>query len=121
MQAADGMTARRDGLPIERVLDAPRDLVWQAWTDPAHLAQWWAPSGTTARRSCIDANGDRMVIYSDSQEQGEAGMTGVLYELDPPHRLLCGDYVTYACGRSVLLMTRLTSVTFEDLAMAGRS
>jgi uncharacterized protein YndB with AHSA1/START domain len=30
-------------LTLERTLDAPRDLVWKAWTDPAHLKRWWAP------------------------------------------------------------------------------
>src|SRR6185437_10752731 len=30
-----------------RVFDAPRELVWQAWTDPKHLAQWWGPNGFT--------------------------------------------------------------------------
>jgi len=30
-------------LVLERVLDAPRDLVWKAWSDPEHLKQWWAP------------------------------------------------------------------------------
>jgi uncharacterized protein YndB with AHSA1/START domain len=28
---------------IERMLDAPRDLVWKAWTDPEHIKRWWAP------------------------------------------------------------------------------
>ncbi len=30
-------------LKLERVLDAPRDLVWRAWTDPEHIKRWWAP------------------------------------------------------------------------------
>ena len=30
-------------LVLERTLDAPVDLVWQAYTDPAHLKQWFAP------------------------------------------------------------------------------
>jgi uncharacterized protein YndB with AHSA1/START domain len=30
-------------LVLERVLDAPRDLVWKAWSTPEHLKQWWAP------------------------------------------------------------------------------
>lgn len=30
---------------MERLLDAPRSLVWQAWTQPEHIAQWWAPKG----------------------------------------------------------------------------
>jgi hypothetical protein len=30
-------------LIITRVFDAPRDLVFNAWTDPKHVAQWWGP------------------------------------------------------------------------------
>ncbi len=30
-----------------RLFDAPRDLVFSAFTDPAHLAQWWGPNGFT--------------------------------------------------------------------------
>jgi uncharacterized protein YndB with AHSA1/START domain len=31
----------------ERLLDAPRELVWAAWTDPKQVAQWWGPDGFT--------------------------------------------------------------------------
>ena len=35
-----------------RVLDAPRELVFEAWTDHKHLSQWWGPDGfTTTTRS----------------------------------------------------------------------
>jgi uncharacterized protein YndB with AHSA1/START domain len=30
-----------------RVIAVPRELVWTAWTDPKHLAQWWGPKGFT--------------------------------------------------------------------------
>ena len=30
-----------------RVIDAPRERVFRAWTDPLHLAQWWGPKGFT--------------------------------------------------------------------------
>lgn len=30
-------------LSLEKILDAPRDLVWKAWTDPEHIKRWWAP------------------------------------------------------------------------------
>jgi uncharacterized protein YndB with AHSA1/START domain len=33
---------------ITRTLDAPRELVWEAWTDPKQVAQWWGPVGFTA-------------------------------------------------------------------------
>jgi uncharacterized protein YndB with AHSA1/START domain len=34
-------------LVFTRVLDAPRDLVFEAWTDPKHVAHWWGPRGFT--------------------------------------------------------------------------
>ncbi|MBI5094947.1 MAG: SRPBCC family protein [Candidatus Hydrogenedentes bacterium] len=39
-------TADRE-IVLTRVLDAPRELVWKAWTDPNHVAQWWGPNGFT--------------------------------------------------------------------------
>jgi uncharacterized protein YndB with AHSA1/START domain len=32
---------------ITRLFDAPRGLVWKAWTDPVHIARWWGPNGFT--------------------------------------------------------------------------
>lgn len=39
---------------ISRVIDAPRDLVWKAWTDAKHLGQWWGPNGFTTTTSKMD-------------------------------------------------------------------
>lgn len=39
-------TADRDFI-ITRTFDAPRELVWKAWTDPKHMTQWWGPRGFT--------------------------------------------------------------------------
>jgi uncharacterized protein YndB with AHSA1/START domain len=30
-------------LVLERILDAPRALMWKAWTSPEHIKRWWAP------------------------------------------------------------------------------
>lgn len=32
-------------LSIEKTLNAPLELVWQAWTQPEHIAKWWGPQG----------------------------------------------------------------------------
>lgn len=37
---------------ITRTFDAPRALVWQAWTDPKHVMQWWGPAGFN-NESCV--------------------------------------------------------------------
>jgi hypothetical protein len=40
---------------ITRVFDAPRDLVFKAWTDPEQLARWYAPRGCAIHFSRIEA------------------------------------------------------------------
>lgn len=32
---------------ITRLYDAPRELIWQTWTEPEHVKQWWGPDGFT--------------------------------------------------------------------------
>jgi uncharacterized protein YndB with AHSA1/START domain len=39
---------------ISRVFDAPRDLVWQCFTDPARMKEWWGPKGSTIVASTMD-------------------------------------------------------------------
>lgn len=39
---------------LSRVFDAPRELVWRAFTDPARLANWWGPLGFTTRTHRMD-------------------------------------------------------------------
>jgi len=34
-------------LAITRILNAPRELVWEVWTNPEHIAKWWGPNGFT--------------------------------------------------------------------------
>ncbi len=45
MDAADASLEGDRQIVITRVYDAPRALVWRAFTTPAHLAQWWGPQG----------------------------------------------------------------------------
>jgi uncharacterized protein YndB with AHSA1/START domain len=39
---------------ISRVFDAPRELVWKAFTDPEHMKQWWGPKGSVIVASKMD-------------------------------------------------------------------
>ena len=40
-------TTRDREIVLSRVFDAPRELVFDAWTDPVHIAEWWGPNGFT--------------------------------------------------------------------------
>ena len=46
-QSASHVSAGDREIVIARVVDAPRDLVWEAFTRPEHVAQWWGPNGFT--------------------------------------------------------------------------
>jgi uncharacterized protein YndB with AHSA1/START domain len=41
-------------ISITRTLNAPIDLVWEAWITPEHIAQWWGPNGFTNTISKMD-------------------------------------------------------------------
>jgi uncharacterized protein YndB with AHSA1/START domain len=41
-------------LSLDRIIRAPRSVVWDAWTDPASLASWWLPAPTQCRVERLD-------------------------------------------------------------------
>lgn len=46
---------KRRELTLERVLDGPRDLVWQCLVTAEYLDQWWGPEGWTTKSTALDA------------------------------------------------------------------
>ncbi len=46
MEKKESSTADRE-LIITRTLNAPVDLVWEVWTNPEHITNWWGPDGFT--------------------------------------------------------------------------
>lgn len=43
-------------LSLRRVIHAPRETVWRAWTDPSRLARWWVPAPTAVRVDRLDVH-----------------------------------------------------------------
>ncbi|MBW4459268.1 MAG: SRPBCC domain-containing protein [Nodosilinea sp. WJT8-NPBG4] len=77
---------------ITRLFDAPRDLVWQAWTDPAHIAQWWGPKGFTTRVDEMDLRPGGQSRYVMVGPDGtEYPVQGVFREVVPPERIVTTD------------------------------
>ncbi len=50
-------TADRE-IVFTRVFDAPRRMVWEAWTDPKQLVLWWGPKGFTTTIEQMDVRAD---------------------------------------------------------------
>lgn len=85
------MTDTRD-FTITRVFDAPRELVFRAWTDPAHAAQWFGPEGCITPRDTISMDvrpGGQWRATMVRGDNGERYPTGGVYrEVDEPARLV---------------------------------
>jgi uncharacterized protein YndB with AHSA1/START domain len=72
-----------------RILNAPRDLVFQAWTDPTHLAQWWGPHGFTNPVCELDVRpGGAIRVHMRGPDGTVYPMTGVYQEIVEPERLV---------------------------------
>ena len=94
---------------ITRVLDAPRELVWQAWTDPEHMSRWFGPHGFTTPVATVTMDvrpGGTFEFTMVSDDDGnEIPSGGTFLEVVEPERLVWRD-------RDVDL---LVTVTFAEL------
>jgi uncharacterized protein YndB with AHSA1/START domain len=79
-------------ITVTRVFDAPRRLVWDAWTQPRQLAAWWGASGWTTPPENVRLDlrpGGMMRLTSISDHDGSEMTThGVLREVVEPERLV---------------------------------
>jgi uncharacterized protein YndB with AHSA1/START domain len=79
-------------LVITRVFDAPRDVVWKAWTDPERVKRWWGPKNFTAPVCKIDLRvGGTYLSCMRSPEGQDYWSTGVYREIVPSERIVCTD------------------------------
>ncbi len=81
-------TAERQYL-LKREFDAPRNLVYAAWTDPRHLARWWGPHGMTNPVCQVDLRpGGAYRIEMLSSDGKRYPLKGVIEEIVPARRLV---------------------------------
>jgi uncharacterized protein YndB with AHSA1/START domain len=56
-------------IEFERTYDSPIEVVWQAWTDPEHLKQWWGPDNVSIPECEVDLRvGGRVYIVMEAGE-----------------------------------------------------
>jgi uncharacterized protein YndB with AHSA1/START domain len=115
-------------LIITRIFDAPRELVWKAWTDPEEAKKWWGPKSFTAPYINIDlrVGGKYLNCMRGAGPDGvvrDFWSTGVYREIVPLKRLVITDSfadekgnvvpATYY-GMSDFPLEMQVIVTFED-------
>src|SRR3989475_10221080 len=123
-RGAPAKAANRE-LVIVRVLDAPRALVWKAWTEPERLKRWWGPRTFTTPVAKIDLRVGGAFLYCMRQPDGkDIWGTGVYREIVPLKRIVYTDSFAdekgnvvpatyYGLSRAFPLEMQVT-VTFED-------
>ena len=87
---------------ITRVFDAPRDLVFKAWTEPERRMRWWGPNGFTTPYCKIDLRPGGVWHYCMRSPEGKNYWgKGIYREVVEPSLLVCTDYFSDAEGNLV--------------------
>jgi uncharacterized protein YndB with AHSA1/START domain len=67
---------------VTRIFDAPRELVWKAWTDPQYVKQWWGPKGFTAPFCQMDFRVGGKFLYCMRTPDGQEKIVSSMYFAD---------------------------------------
>lgn len=98
---------------VTRVLDAPRELVWKAFTDPKHVGHWWGPVGFTTTSLEMDVRPGGIWRHVMHGPDGvDYPNKTVYWEVVPFERLV---YTNSGGKKGALVAEFRTTVTFEDL------
>jgi uncharacterized protein YndB with AHSA1/START domain len=107
---------KENELLITRTFDAPRELVWRAWTDPALITQWWGPGGYSVPFCTLDF---RVGGLFHLHMCGPDGMTypcrGTYQEIVEPERIVYSGEGEegHPCGGG-LPPRSVVTITFTD-------
>lgn len=99
---AEHTTNEPERMVITRVFDAPRELVWKAWTDPQIAMQWWGPKGFTTPVCKMDFRvGGRFLLCMRSPDGQELWNGGEYHEIVPFEKIVSSMYFADANGNKV--------------------
>lgn len=105
-------TPNANEIRITRIYDAPVALVWDAWTDPAQVGQWWGPRGFTITTHSKDLRPGGSWVYTMHGPDGTDYPNFTRYhEVEPSARLV---YDHGASAEDAAPMFSVTA-TFRDL------
>lgn len=97
-------------LNLERLINAPREKVWQAWTNAEQLKQWWGPNGFTAPVCTLDLKpGGEIYIEMKGPDGKIYPMKGAYREIVKPEWMVFSAAALDENGNAVL----------EDLTMVA--
>jgi uncharacterized protein YndB with AHSA1/START domain len=122
----EGASNEVERMVITRLFNAPRELVWKAWTNPQYVMQWWGPKGFTAPVCKMDFRvGGKYLVCMKSPDGQEFWNGGEYYEIVLNEKIVYTMYFADAQGNKVEAATygieheaideEPDVITFEDL------
>ena len=113
MATGNLMASNQQELVPTRVFDAPRKLVFKAWTDPKCVAMWWGPHHFTNPVCELDARpGGAILIHMRAPDGMVYPMTGTFQEVIEPERIVFTSAALDDKGNPMFEV--LTTVTFAE-------
>lgn len=107
---------------VTRVFDAPRELVFKAWSEERHLARWWGPVGWAIRVRSLDFRPGGVFHYSMATPDGQEMWGKFVYrEIVEPERIVFVSSFSDEAANTVRApfsadwpLDTLSTLTFED-------
>jgi uncharacterized protein YndB with AHSA1/START domain len=118
--------SEQERMVVTRVFDAPRELVWKAWTDPKYVMQWWGPKGFTSPYCTMDFRvGGKFLCCMRTPDGQDFWNGGEYHEIVPYEKIVSSMYFSDAKGNKVeaaeygieheAIEDAYDVITFEDL------
>jgi uncharacterized protein YndB with AHSA1/START domain len=109
---------------VSRVFDAPRELVWECFTDPEHMKEWWGPKGFAVVAAKMDRRPGGTYHYGMRTPNGQVMWGKFVYrEIDAPSRMVWVNSFSDEAGgttrhpmSATWPLEMLTIVTFDEIA-----
>ncbi len=88
---AETTNVKKEDLVVTRIIDAPVDVVWKAWTEPEHVRHWWGPKDYTSPSCKIDLRVGGKFIFAmqaPAEQGGQVSYTSGVYQRIEPMKML---------------------------------
>jgi uncharacterized protein YndB with AHSA1/START domain len=85
------VNVKKEDLVVTRILDAPIELVWKAWTDPEYVKRWWGPRDYTSPECRSDFREGGSYVFcmrAPAEQGGQDSYTAGVYKKIVPMQLL---------------------------------
>jgi uncharacterized protein YndB with AHSA1/START domain len=99
---AENKVSEIERMVVTRVFDAPRELVWKAWTDPKYVMQWWGPKGFSCPACKMDFRVGGKSLLCMKTPDGYEGWNAIeYYEIVLHEKIVSSMYFSDSKGNKI--------------------